>query len=179
MFHVAILDKRHQEVHRYSGNRRGSMSVAFRWRSEWCVASREELWLGTPQTPLNLFVFRVAAASPPQTERGETPRPLPQVSTEAWGRARRKLRATRSSPFTASRGIDKDYDKVYDKAPHAPTRILRPNLLTPLPHSHIPTLPYSPLPHPHTSTPTRFQPAPLTRLQARAGYRLRDETPFC
>jgi len=32
------------------------------------------LWLGTPQTPLNLFVFRVAAASRPQTERGEVGR---------------------------------------------------------------------------------------------------------
>ena len=34
---------------------------------EWCVASREELWLGTPQIPLNLFVFRV---SPPGLYRG-------------------------------------------------------------------------------------------------------------
>ena len=32
------------------------------------------MWLGTPQTPLNLFVFRVAAASRPQTERGEVGR---------------------------------------------------------------------------------------------------------
>ena len=47
----------------------------------------EELWLGAPQTPLNLFVFHVAAASPPQTERGETPRPLPPVYTGVWGRA--------------------------------------------------------------------------------------------
>ena len=33
------------------------------------------------------FVFRVAAASSPQTARGETPRPLPQVYTGVWGRA--------------------------------------------------------------------------------------------
>ncbi len=56
-------------------------------RSEWCEASREELWLGTPQTLLNLFVFRVAAASPPQTARGETPSPLPQVYTGVWGQS--------------------------------------------------------------------------------------------
>ena len=47
----------------------------------------EELWLGTPQTPLNLVVFRVAAASLPQIARGETPRPLPPVYTGVWGRA--------------------------------------------------------------------------------------------
>ena len=38
-------------------------------------------------TSLTLFVFRVAAASSPQTARGETPRPLPQVYTGVWGRA--------------------------------------------------------------------------------------------
>ena len=56
-------------------------------RSESCVASSESLWLGTPQTPLNLIVFRVAAASPPQTARSETPRPLPPVYVGGLGQS--------------------------------------------------------------------------------------------
>jgi len=42
---------------------------------------------GDTPAPLSLIVFRVAAASPPQTERGETPRPLPEVLIGVWGRA--------------------------------------------------------------------------------------------
>ena len=44
------------------------MSVAFRWRSEWCVASREELWLGAPQTPLNLDGSEHGGLQPPRQD---------------------------------------------------------------------------------------------------------------
>ena len=55
----------------------------------------EELWLGTPQTPLNLFVFRVAPASPPQDARGETPRPLAESCGKGGQALGRRASASR------------------------------------------------------------------------------------
>ena len=107
----------------------------------------EELWLGTPQTPLNLFVFRVAAAFPSQTERGETPRQLPEVLTGVWGRAPAETTLSSRLPTGLT---------SYARS----TKITTKNTPTP-PHSHTPTPPCS-----HTRT--RIQPIPGDCLNAGA-----------
>ena len=76
------------------------------------MGSGEELWLGAPQTPLNLFVFRVAAASPPQTEPGETPSPLPAVLVGVWGRA--PAETTLSSLLTTHSGRRREGTRLFD-----------------------------------------------------------------